>query len=353
MRRTHVTLIIIITVLITLLANILVGDYIAARLATLPLIRKFNILQPRAPIVINNRETVRVNDANDAVETTNSMRTKMASLVYFEGDRIIQTGALLNWTADGFFITTEKAFGVSGKTYAVVLNSGDVFPVKTIYADTASSLILVETDAGNVPNIDTVDNKDLRPGQKILLVANSVSGANVTFLESYLRTVAANVPNIELSSDELVRGPGIQFVEPLLPGQPGITLEGKVAGIWTGDRLLSSEVIRNFANNFFNDNRAVNRPAYGFHYRQVSVVEAKASQLTPGAQVLSVASNGAAGAGGLLAGDIITAVNDKKVTDEVLLEELLEAIKPSGRATLDIVRKGANQTLVITPTLLK
>ena len=164
MRRLHVTLIIIITVLITLLANILVGDYIAARLATLPLIRKLNILQPRAPIVINNRETLRVSDANDAMETTNGMRTKMASLVYFDGDRLVQTGSLLNWTADGYFITTDKAFSAQGKTYAVVLNSGDVFPVKNTYADTASTLILVETDAGNVPNIDTVDNKDLRPG---------------------------------------------------------------------------------------------------------------------------------------------------------------------------------------------
>src|SRR4051812_37140012 len=125
MKRTQVTLIIIITVVITLLADILFGNYIGARLATLPIVKKFHFLQPNAPIVINNRETVRVSDANDAVETTNSLKAKLSTLVYVDGDRLVQTGTALNWTTDGYFITAVKAFSAQNKTYAVVLNSGE------------------------------------------------------------------------------------------------------------------------------------------------------------------------------------------------------------------------------------
>ncbi len=353
MKRRHITLIIIITVVVTLLIDILFGNYIGARLATLPIVKKFHFLQPNAPIVINNRETVRVSDANDAIETANSLKAKMSVLVYLDNGRLVHTGAAINWTTDGYFITSVKAFTTQNKTYAVVTSNGDIFPVKNIYPDPASSLVMIDTDAGNVPNMDTVENKDLRPGQKLLFVGNNIPGNKVTFLESYIHSLATDIANVQFNADQIVRGVNPQAVGPLLPGQPGVTLDGKMAGMWTGEKFLSSDAIRIFANNFFSDNKTVNRPAYGFLYRQISSVEAKAAQTVPGALVINVTAGSAAAVGGLQAGDIITSVNGKDIGDDVLVEEQLEPIKPGQRVTVLISRKGASQTLVITPTLLK
>lgn len=351
MRRTHVTLIIIITVVLTLLLNIMFGNYIGARLATLPLVKKWHFLQPNAPIVITNRETVRVSDANDAVETTNSLKSKISAIVYFDGSNLVQTGTALNWTADGYFITAVKSFGVQNKTYAVVLNSGDIFPVKTIFTDPSSSLVIVDTDAGSISNIDTEEDKNLRPGEKLLFIANNIPGNQTAFLESYVRATTSDIGS-EFSADQIVRGADVQSVTPLLPGQPAVTLDGKMAGMWTGDKLLTSDAIRSFANIFFNDGKIVERPYFGFRYRHLTSVEAKAAQQASGAQVTAVNNGSPASLAGLQAGDTITSVNGTDIKDDTLVEALLEQIKPADRVTLQITRKGQSQTLVMTPVTL-
>jgi serine protease Do len=123
--------------------------------------------------------------------------------------------------------------------------------------------------------------------------------------------------------------------------------------LWDGDSILSSDAIRTFANNFFSDNKIVNRPSFGFTYRQLSVVYAKALQLSSGTLVTSVAPGGAAQLAGLQVGDSITSVNDIDISDDILLESLLENVKPAQRATMEVVRNGTNQTIVVTPGVLK
>ncbi len=353
MRIRHVTLIIFIAIVVTLAINVVFGNYLAARLSTLPIIRKFNLLNPRAPIVINNRETVRVSDANDAVEAANAVKSKLSSLVYYDGSRLVHAGVLLNWTADGYFVTSNKAFSTAGKTYAVLTNNGDVFPVTAVYPDTASNAVVVATDARGLSTVDTLDNKELRPGQKILFVANSFDPSKISFLESYVRMLASDVSNVELDSDRITRGVTVQSVQPLLPGEPAVSLDSKISGIWDGDRILGTDAIRNFTNNFFTNNKIITRAGFGFKYVMVTKAEAKALQLSSGAKVTAVVAAGPAGTAGLKEGDIIIAVKEQRLDDGLMLEEIFEGIKPGEATVFSILRAANPQTLVITPVRLK
>lgn len=354
MKRLHVTFIILITVFVTLAINVLFGGYLAARLATMPFMRNLNIVNPRSPIVINNKETIRVSDANDAVETAAAIRSKLSTLVYFEDDRIVQAGSALNWTSDGYFITSNKAFSVPGKTYAVMVQNGDIYAVNKIYADTASNLVLLETDAKGQSTVVTVEDKELRPAQKILFIANAVGVGSVSFLESYVRNISTDVSNLEFDSDRITRGIGVQPVTPLIPGTPAVTLAGRIAGIWDGSSVISSDAIRSFANDFFNDSKTVNRASYGFKYRLIRSAEARALKLAgAGALVTAVTESGAAATGGLQPDDIILAINDTEIKDDVLLETLLEPFNPSEPIRLSISRGGSTLTLVIISDQLK
>ncbi len=353
MKRFHVTLIILISVLLAMLLNIFFGGYLAARLATLPVMRNLNLVNPRAPIVINNKETVRVSDANDAVETVSAIKSKLATLVYYEGSRIVVSGSLLNWTADGYFITASKAFAVPGKTYAVMLSNGEIYPIKQVYADVASNLVLVASDASGLSTVDTIEDKEMRPAQKILFVANSIGNNTITSLESYVRALSTDVPNVELDSDRITRGMSVQSVGPIIPGSPALTLSGRVAGIWDGNAMIASDAIRTFANNFFSENKTVNRAGFGFKYRQVSSSEAAVLKIPSGALVSAVTASGPSAQAGLLAGDVIISVNDKKLSDGTLLETLLEPIRPGEQAVLSVMRSGTSLTLVVTTSALK
>ncbi|HEX3095993.1 MAG TPA: S1C family serine protease [Patescibacteria group bacterium] len=357
MRKLQIFFIVIIASLISLIILVLFGNFLSARLATLPGLRNWSLFNPRAPIVVTNRETVRVSDANDAIETANAIKSKLSLVVYYDGtglnSHIVLAGGAVNWTADGYFVTTKSALAVPGKTYAVILSNGDIFPVKTAFPDSASNLMMLATDARNLSTAEPVANNDLRPAEKILLVLNAMAQNKNTFLESYLRSYPTDVAGFEFNSDKELRNLSIQPVGTLSPGQAAIDLNGKLAGIWDGTNIVSSDAISLFANDFFKNNQQILRPSFGFNFKQLSIAEARAVQLTPGGQVTALVTGGPAAVAGLQKGDIITSVNGKKLDDDTLLASLLISVVPGDQTTLEVMRNGATLPIIITSRLIQ
>lgn len=357
MRKLHVLLIILAATVLAVLIQVVFGNFLSARLSTLPFLRNLDLFDPRAPIVVTNREEVRVSDSNDAIETANSVKSKLSTVVYYEGSgadaRLIISGGALNWTADGYFITTAAALATAKKTYAVVLNSGEIFPIKTVYFDTASGLAVLATDARGLAAIEPADAKNLRPGEKMLMILNSLGANRSTFLESYIQKYALDVAGIVFDSDKVGRTISVQSVDGFVPGQAAITLNGRLAGLWDGTRVISVDAIRLFASNFFGNNLQVLRPQYGFTYRQLSASEARALQLQAGAQVIEVKAGSPAFLAGLQKGDIITAVKDQKIDDDNLAENYLAAATPGEAVPLTVMRDGESIVVQVTPAILE
>lgn len=357
MTKLKVSIIVLVAAFIALAVQVLFGNFISARLATLPIVRSLDLYNPRAPIVVNNKETVRVSDANDAIETTNSVKSKLALVVYYEGTgadaRVIPSGGALSWTSDGYFVTSSQALAVANKTYAVILNNGDIFPITASYKDTASNLVLISTDAKGQSTVDTVESKELRPAQKMLLVVNAPAPNQTTYLESYVRSGVNNVVGQIFNSDKAQRSISIQSVGPLTPGQAVFNLNDRLVGMWDGTMVMSADAIRVFTTNFFRDNRKVIRPSFGFSYKHLSSSEARAVQLTAGAQVTEVTKNSPADTAGLVKRDIVTSVNNQKVNDETLLETLLAATVPGDVVTFGVTRNNEQIIVQVTPRILE
>ncbi len=357
MRKTHILIIVIVASVIAMGAQILFGNYLSARLATMPVLRNLNLFNPRAPIVVTNKETVRVSDANDAVETANAIKSKLSLIVYYDGTgssrQVVLSGGALNWTADGYFVTTKAAMAVPNKTYAIILSNGDIFPIKDVQFDKASSLAIVATDARNLSTAELVSGSELRPGEKILLILNAIAQNKTTFLESYMNAFVTDVAGQVFNSDLDQRSIRIQSVGALTPGQAAIDLDGKLAGMWDGSSMLSSDVIRMFANNFFRDNQQILRPQFGFNYKQLAASEGRALQLSAGALVTDVVANSPVAKAGLVAGDLITAVDSKKIDDEVLLSNLLLEATPGEVLTFEVLRSGNTVPILVTPQVME
>lgn len=357
MSKFKILIIILIASVIALAVQILFGNYLSARLATFPGFRNLNLFNPRAPIVVTNRETVRISDASDAVETANAFKSKLSVVVYYEGtganSKIVLSGGALNWTADGYFVTSRAALPVANKTYAVILNNGDIFPIKKVYTDTATNLVMLATDAHNLSTAEPVVGAELRPGEKILLILNAIAQNKSTFLESYLRAYSTDVAGQEFNSDKDQRTLSIQPVGVLAPGQAAVDLSGKLAGMWDGSSVVGSDAIRTFASNFFRDNNQVIRPSFGFSYKHMAMSEARALQLTMGAQVIQVVPGSPAALAGLQKGDIITSISSETITDDFLLGFALVEAAPNQPQTFE-VRRGNESTIVqITPKQLQ
>ncbi len=143
MRKIHIVIIVAIASILAVLMQTLFGNFLSAKLATLPIFRNLDLFNPRAPIVVNNKETVRVSDANDAVETADSVKSKLSIVVYYDGKgadtKLVRSGGAVNWTADGYFVTTASALALPNKTYAVILSNGEIYPIKNVFSDKAYS----------------------------------------------------------------------------------------------------------------------------------------------------------------------------------------------------------------------
>ncbi len=75
MNYKKIILIIVITSVIVWTLDLLIGNYLSAKLSTAPWTQRFSLFNPQAPIVVTNRETIRVNNQNDTVETAENMKS--------------------------------------------------------------------------------------------------------------------------------------------------------------------------------------------------------------------------------------------------------------------------------------
>ncbi len=350
MSKIQILILAFVILILAFVLNLLFQDALLARLSTLPIARRYNLFKPQAPIVINERETVRVSDANDSIESANNVRSKLSAIGYVSDDKFIPTGTVLNWTSDGYFITTQAALPTAGQSYVIITSNGEALPVSKATPDTVSNLVMLSTTGRSISTVSTTDSKELKVGQKLLFIESSVSTGTVKFLQSYVSKVQSDIVNVEFSSDRLSRGFVPQDVGVITAGQAIVNLNSEVVGIWDGQKAVPGSVVRQFANNFFRDELQVRRAGYGFTYRIISENETKIINLSLGAQVLT--STGSSLQAGLQTGDIITAVDGKNVSENALLEEMLESYKPGDQVPLSVSRGTQNVNITIVPRQL-
>jgi S1-C subfamily serine protease len=359
MNRKNITFIVIGAVVLSLAAQLLFGSYLSARLSALPIMRRYNLFTPSAPIVINNTETVRVSDTGDALDALNRAKSRLATVFYSEGNNLIPTGNAINWTADGYFITAQSAFSALGKSYSVMLNGGQRYAIQQVWDDPASDLVMFKVSATNLPVVVLANSKNLQSGQKIIFASNSLRNFYARFAESHITQQQLDVPNQIFDANLPSRTFGAQNPGAIVPGEAIVTLDGDVAGLWDGKQVVPADRINNLANAFFGGNGKVLRPQYGFFYRMISSSESEALSLPQGALVTprdatapAIVPAGPAAKAGLQPGDVITQAGDSRVDENTILEEILERAKPGDQIRLTVVRNRNQITLTITPTEL-
>ncbi len=353
MNKKQIVLVIVITTAIVWLADLLIGNYLSAKLSTSEWAQRFNIFNPQAPIVVTNRETIRVNNSNDAVETAENMKSKVSSVVYIENGRMVTTGSAVNWTSDGYFLTSKSAFAETNKVYAVVTAAGDIYPVQKTYPDVASNIAIIETSAQGLVVLDPADTNDLRVGQQVVTVENSIGTKQAQFHTGFVQKLSSDTSGEVAESDLVSRAINVEALTGFMPGSAVVNLSGRLIGLWDGTKVVPVEELRLLFNGFLAHNKSIVRPSFGFSYQILSEQEAKALQTTAGAKVMGVANTKPANLIGFKVGDVITKIGDRKVEDELNIDNILRQIKPGDSVKFTLERSGQTMELNLTATQLK
>lgn len=350
MSKRNVIFLIIICVVSSWLFELIAGRYLIAKISTLPVLNKLKILSPQAPIVITERATVRVSDGTDTVQAAAQVKAKISTIALTEGSDVSITGSAINLTSDGNFVTAASSLAKPLEKYSLVLSDGRVAKINSAIKDPATSLVFFKTDLNNVSTANFGDSKNLAPGEKILFVKNS--------LQSYLNSVAVgyvvsaqNDLNIaELKSDYPRRSFGGFSPSALLGGEAVANTNGEIVGVWNGEQIISSDVLKNSLALYFKDSSKISRPSLGLVYKRIYKNLSSLSGLNEGVLVVSVNFPASLT---VLPGDVITSVDETAITGDVSFEELLQNYKPGDKIKISVVRGKQVLNLTLTAAELK
>jgi Do/DeqQ family serine protease len=250
-------------------------------------------------------------------------------------------------TASGRILT--NAHVVNGATHiTVTLQDGTELPAKVVGKDTRADLAVIQLD-GKVPALKPIpwgDSSGLRLGEIVLAIGDGMGvGKSVS-----MGIVSAKGRGLRIAEYEDF----IQTDAAINPGNSGgalVNLKGELVGINTaiasrsgGYQGIGFAIPTNMAKPIMEQlmkDGHVSRGYLGIGIATVNAALATEYQLPAqkGVLVASVEDASPADKAGLIAGDIVTAINGTAVRTDDALKNTIAAIKPGSSVDLDIIHK--------------
>lgn len=347
---------IVLIALFAFMLNVFFADRFSAHVATWNWVKKAHLVQPRAPLVINTREEIRVNETNDIISALSRNKNKVGALFSVGNGAPQLRGAVIAATSNGMVLTSRLAVGdLKAEQLSVQLDDGKRYSVSAIISDPASNVVALQTNASGLSVVSFAGHSDVFAGERVMLLGANADGS-AYFLASFLSS-GEFMPLDIVSSDVPNRVVSLQPTAGAMPGQSVMDLSGKLVGMWDGQKLVSATVLQEAVSGLLAANNKIVRPLYGFNYRFISNALAATDGLTAGLLVSkplagtpAVVANSAAAKAGLLEGDIITKINNQVVGDSAIPESLLLGVLPQSKLSLQVKRGSQTLDVFIIPS---
>lgn len=264
-------------------------------------------------------------------------------------------------TGSGFIISDDglimtNAHVVEGADKIVVrLTDRREFTGKVLGTDKQTDIAIVKIDAKDLPVLRIGNSDKLRVGEWVAAIG-SPFGLDNTVTAGIVSALSRNLP-----TDQYV--PFIQTDVAVNPGNSGgplFNMAGEVVGI--NSQIFSTsggfmglsfaipiDIAMQIKDQLVRDGH-VTRGYVGVYIQQITQDLADSFGLkTPeGALVTKVEKGSPAEKAGLREGDVITALNGRKITSSVSLPMLVSSIRPGTKATLTIIRDKKEQSIDVT-----
>jgi serine protease Do len=261
--------------------------------------------------------------------------------------RGVGSGFILS--GDGFIMT--NAHVVDGADEVIVtMTDKREFKARIVGADKRSDVAVVKIEATGLPFVKIGDVSRLKVGEWVMAIGSPFNLEN---------TVTAGIVSAkQRDTGDLI--PLIQTDVAINPGNSGgplINLRGEVVGINSqiysrsgGFMGISFSIPIDEATRVAEQLRSNGRVARGRIGVQIGPVSKEVAEAiglgTPrGASVVSVEKDGPADKAGVEAGDIIVKVDGKAVEKSADLPRMIGAVKPGGKTSIQVFRRGSNKDL--------
>ena len=256
--------------------------------------------------------------------------------------------------SDGTIVTNNHVIK-DAQSITVTLDNGQTYPARIVGADPRTDIAVLKINAGHpLPYIQLGNSADVKPGQWVVAMGNPFGLGG---------TVTAGI--VSAVSRDIGDGPYDQFIQTDAPinegnsGGPLFTQEGKVIGMNTAilsptggsvgiGFAIPSDMIHSIVDQLEASGH-VTRGYIGVEAQELTGATAQALHVAndSGALLAGIEPDGPAQHAGLKPGDIITAVDGKKISNPRELAVDVAAIKPGTAAHLTVLEDGQNKDVAL------
>jgi serine protease Do len=256
-------------------------------------------------------------------------------------------------SADGYAVTNNHVVD-HAKTVQVTTDDGHTLSAKVVGTDPKTDLALIKVDGGNFPYVKFA-GKEPRIGDWVVAVGNPFGLGG---------TVTAGV--VSARGRDIGAGPYDDFIQIDAPinkgnsGGPAFDMNGNVIGVNTaifspsgGSVGIGFDIPADTAKmvvDQLKEHGHVTRGWIGVQVQAVTpeIAEGLGMKTARGALVDEPQADSPAAKAGIVAGDVITAVNGKDVKDSRDLARRVGAAAPGTTVQLAVLRNGAETTIPLT-----
>ncbi|WP_061927948.1 DegQ family serine endoprotease [Altererythrobacter epoxidivorans] len=265
-------------------------------------------------------------------------------------------------SADGYVVTNNHVINPPGtratlEEITITMPDGSEYAAELIGADAASDLAVLKIESSKAfPFVTFGDSSKARPGDWVVAIGNPFGlGGTVTsgiVSAVYRNTGSGGAYDRYIQTDASInRGNS---------GGPLFDMQGNVIGINNaifspsgGSVGIGFAIPAEIAAPIVEQLRAgeeIERGFLGVSIQPVSddLADSLGLPTNRGEFVQSVQKDGAAERAGIKAGDIVTKINGKEVTNEQTLSFLVANIKPGTRIPIELYREGERRTVTAT-----
>lgn len=255
-------------------------------------------------------------------------------------------------TDDGYIVTNYHVIE-DATNIEVVMNNNQRFYAKVIGTDQSTDLALLKIKARNLPFVRYGDSDKVSPGEWVLAVGNPFD-LNSTVTAGIVSAKARNI-GILRDRNNLQVESFIQTDAAVNPGNSGgalVNLQGQLIGINTAIATSSGSyqgysfaipvsLVRKVMDDLLEFGK-VQRGLLGIQIQDVTarVAEELSLPVSQGVMVNRVNTGSAAAEAGIVAGDVVLAIDGHAVTSVSELQELVARNRPGKEIVVTFLRDG-------------
>lgn len=275
----------------------------------------------------------------------------------------IGTGFIIK--ADGVIVTNKHVVSDTAATYSVVTNDGKKYSVQKIYRDPSHDLAIIKIDAKDLTPLELGDSSKLQVGQFVMAIGNALGEFSNTVTTGVVSGLGRGITATDQNGSFQEKLENViqtdAAINPGNSGGPLVNSVGQVIGINTAVSTDAQNIgfaipindVKSVIDEFNTTGKIAGAPFLGVGYQIISQRAAVLNDVPQGAYITQVVTDSPAAKAGLQTGDIITKIDNTKLTDEQDVADIVKSKKVGDTVTIEYWRDGKTQTtkatLVETP----